>query len=255
MPRKKAKSEMGDIARSAADDLEAELEGLADSANKHHVSGEGLYGKAMVHFRGAGSALREAKAKVPHGEWQKWVEHHCLFDIRTAQVYMQIDEQWDKLSEEPQSIAHFLRLMSVMSQQEKPQEPVPADEHDEDSEPIPAQKSEPTQPKGALKFVLQEDGTYQPRIGLAEDRRETLDAIEAVLVRLVVNYSIHIDLGTVDPSRLSHMPPEGWWERVREKRTRELHKLGARLRANIRKEDPKVAEALFGPELVEATSA
>ena len=48
---------------------------------------------ASEHAIAAGNALIEAKALVAHGQWLPWLDSHCGFSERTAQLYMRIAEK------------------------------------------------------------------------------------------------------------------------------------------------------------------
>lgn len=41
----------------------------------------------------AGRLLAEAKALVPHGEWESWLGQNCAVALRTAQAYMRLHKR------------------------------------------------------------------------------------------------------------------------------------------------------------------
>ena len=45
----------------------------------------------------AGELLKEAKAKLPHGEWLSWLKKQCELSQRTAQRYMKLADDKPKL--------------------------------------------------------------------------------------------------------------------------------------------------------------
>src|SRR5262249_23358955 len=47
----------------------------------------------------AGELLKEAKAKLPHGEWLSWLKKQCELSQRTAQRYMKLAEDKPKLEQ------------------------------------------------------------------------------------------------------------------------------------------------------------
>jgi hypothetical protein len=79
----------------------------------------GGFRTALGHAFKVGELLTKAKAKlkaeVGHGQWLDWVEEHCPFvGVRTAQVYMQLHRNRDKIEADAnaQSAALF-KCLSV----------------------------------------------------------------------------------------------------------------------------------------------
>jgi hypothetical protein len=57
-----------------------------------------LANESLVWVRKCGEALKEAKSKVRHGEWQSWVANNCqYFNLKFAQRAMQIAEYWPEI--------------------------------------------------------------------------------------------------------------------------------------------------------------
>jgi hypothetical protein len=63
---------------------------LAAEINKSHACVEQTFRDGVAHAIRAGELLIEAKASVPHGQWDKWLKANITFRPRTARVYMQI---------------------------------------------------------------------------------------------------------------------------------------------------------------------
>jgi hypothetical protein len=63
---------------------------LAERINFEHDQYENSQREAIVHAIAAGEALIEAKEHVGHGKWLRWVDDHLDFSERTAQYYMRI---------------------------------------------------------------------------------------------------------------------------------------------------------------------
>lgn len=61
--------------------------------------------KALLHAKKAGELLVKAKKNLLHGEWGTWVEQNLPFSIRTAQLYMKISKEWNKITSNTQSVA------------------------------------------------------------------------------------------------------------------------------------------------------
>lgn len=76
---------------------DAGLAKLAEAINRAH---RGVIAAAMVglaHARRAGEHLLEARALVPHGQWETWVAANCEAQLRTCQQYMQVARGWNQL--------------------------------------------------------------------------------------------------------------------------------------------------------------
>jgi len=85
-------TEMGTMTiESAALDLEQ----LAREINRQHQIVEQAMRDAVAHARVAGERLVAVKARLPHGQFMAWVEAHCSFAHRTANLYMRIASEWE----------------------------------------------------------------------------------------------------------------------------------------------------------------
>jgi hypothetical protein len=75
------------------------LDDLASRIKAYHAqvidAARNVVGKAIS----AGQLLKEAKGKVPHGEWLSWLEKHCDLSERTAHRYMQLAANKSKIEE------------------------------------------------------------------------------------------------------------------------------------------------------------
>jgi hypothetical protein len=72
---------------------------LATRINEFHSAAERDAKSAMMHALNAGSLLSEAKAQVPHGEWEQWVRENCTLAPRTANAYMRLAKKLPQLPE------------------------------------------------------------------------------------------------------------------------------------------------------------
>lgn len=70
---------------------------LAAQISQAHVAATSAAISALEHGRHCGELLIEAKAQLPHGEWEQWVAAHCTFQLRTAQEYMRVARRWQEL--------------------------------------------------------------------------------------------------------------------------------------------------------------
>ena len=73
---------------------------LSNLAARIKAAHEALTGKNVVpRAVQAGEWLKEAKAKLDHGQWQDWLEKNCDLKERTAQRYMKLADNKEKLME------------------------------------------------------------------------------------------------------------------------------------------------------------
>ena len=96
-----------------------ELLGLAEEINREHQKILGVCTNLTTALR-AGELLCQAKKKLleklGHGHWMKWVKGNCDFSYRTAQIYRQTYQNWDKAAElNLQSSADLPTLSSIQS--------------------------------------------------------------------------------------------------------------------------------------------
>jgi hypothetical protein len=79
----------------------ASLEDLARDINEAHAQVDGAVLTALEHACRVGQKLLEAKEKVGHGNWGKWISENLEFTERTAQQYMKVAREWDSLEAFP----------------------------------------------------------------------------------------------------------------------------------------------------------
>lgn len=66
------------------------LPGLANKINEATTAAESHARSAVQYALTAGALLVQAKARVPHGEWQTWLAANCTVAPRTASAYMRL---------------------------------------------------------------------------------------------------------------------------------------------------------------------
>jgi hypothetical protein len=75
------------------------LDDLAQRIKSYHAgvleAARNVVSKAIA----AGQLLKEAKGKVPHGEWLSWLDEHCELSERTAHRYMQLAANKSKIED------------------------------------------------------------------------------------------------------------------------------------------------------------
>jgi hypothetical protein len=91
----------------------SDLQHLAQKINAAHRRAEAAGWQALEHARTTGQLLLEAKAKLP-GEWERWVETHAEFSIRTAQYYIKVCEHWPELK--TQRVASFRQAIAYLTE-------------------------------------------------------------------------------------------------------------------------------------------
>lgn len=74
-----------------------ELAELAAKANEEAARGDAAVKHSMKHYRAAGEALLAAKARVGHGKWLKWLAENFHYSQVTANKYMQLADNPDKV--------------------------------------------------------------------------------------------------------------------------------------------------------------
>jgi len=75
----------------------SELDTLAQKINEEHNAYKEGFGNALGHAIKAGEALTEAKSKCDHGQWGKWLNDNFEFCEKTAQNYMRVYKERDRL--------------------------------------------------------------------------------------------------------------------------------------------------------------
>jgi hypothetical protein len=69
--------------------------------NEEHSRAYGKARDALTHARMAGELLIEAKSLLKHGEWGNWLTENVSFSESTAQNYMRLAKNWDRLVKSP----------------------------------------------------------------------------------------------------------------------------------------------------------
>ena len=77
--------------------LEPALTRLAQQINEAHLDAERHIHSSLERARRAGTLLNEVKHLLPHGEFMPWVERSCAFSQPTANLYMKLAREWDRL--------------------------------------------------------------------------------------------------------------------------------------------------------------
>jgi hypothetical protein len=64
--------------------------------NRYHRAAKSSAAMAIVYAAMAGRELTEVRKKIPHGEWEKWVEENCEFNTVTAWRYTELAARLSK---------------------------------------------------------------------------------------------------------------------------------------------------------------
>lgn len=84
-----------------------DLDQLVREINEEHHAADQAMRDGVDHARRAGQLLLHVKNKLKYGEFMPWVEQHCDFSHRTATMYMRIAGEWDRITENWQSVANL----------------------------------------------------------------------------------------------------------------------------------------------------
>lgn len=80
---------------------------IAPAINAEHEKATAAQRAAVTHAIECGRLLNEAKATVPHGKWEAWMQDNCTFAPRTAQLYMRAFKHLSTDPEKAQRVADF----------------------------------------------------------------------------------------------------------------------------------------------------
>jgi hypothetical protein len=104
---------------------------LATRINAAHEEVKNSIRRGAEHAIKAGQLLLQAKEIVGHGVFLEWVGEHCHCTPRTAQLYMKLAKEKDKLAPNAKSISHLtlteaMEMLGPLKQklaEEKPPRP------------------------------------------------------------------------------------------------------------------------------------
>jgi hypothetical protein len=92
---------------------EIDLIALAQKINEFHHAAESAFSSALNHAKAAGMFLQEAKNRLPHGQWLRWLKTNCPeIKERTATNYMRIAKDWGSLPPEVGTIQGALKYLT-----------------------------------------------------------------------------------------------------------------------------------------------
>ncbi len=87
----------------------AELTTLADQINEGHGRVVKAAGKTLQEAMKVGRWLLEAYELVPNGEWGRWMNDNCDFDVSNARIYQRIAHYEHELTGDESTITAALR--------------------------------------------------------------------------------------------------------------------------------------------------
>lgn len=91
---------------------------LADRINEQHQLVQESARRTLTHIVKLGLLLSRVKREVRHGHFILWVESHCTFCHRTAQIYMQVAEHRKELK--AKSISYLTGAIKQLQQSNSP---------------------------------------------------------------------------------------------------------------------------------------
>jgi hypothetical protein len=73
------------------------LADLAARVRHEHEAAADAIKRGAAHAMHAGDFLIEAKEQLQHGQWLPWLKDHCAISERTAQLYMRLARDREKI--------------------------------------------------------------------------------------------------------------------------------------------------------------
>jgi len=130
-----------------------DLERYAFQANEA-LEAAGEAGRTTLErYRDAGRALQNAKARVPHGQWLKWLEKNGIDRFQSARA-IRIAANWAKCA----SDAHLKETFRLLAQDGEEQEKAQAaPEPSREPSPSPEDEPEPDRPMGRDPRNIRDD--------------------------------------------------------------------------------------------------
>src|ERR1700752_1534300 len=90
------------------------LADLAARIRAEHEAASGAFRRGAEHAMRAGDLLIEAKARLKHGQWLRWLAEHCEVSERAAQLYMRLARARSEIEANTQCVAD-LSLRGAMA--------------------------------------------------------------------------------------------------------------------------------------------
>lgn len=129
---------------------------IGEEIRAAHNKANGTARKALEYAAECGRLLANAKSRVSHGEWGRWVRLHAGMSHRQATNYMRIASNWQRVADFKGSIRDTIKLLTVMDSppQDEPPPPTP--------DPAPAFKSKPSPPTVLDAEIVEPSGDPEP---------------------------------------------------------------------------------------------
>lgn len=106
------------------------LDAIAARANDAHRQVNRSSSETLSLAKQAGEILQEAKSDLKHGEWIPWLESNFEGSVRTAQLYLQVFENWAQLEANTQHVSHLSLRGALASISDKEPSPDMSELHD-----------------------------------------------------------------------------------------------------------------------------
>jgi hypothetical protein len=122
-----------------------DLATLADAIKNEIRAGDLLMFDGLERYRRAGELLTQAKGRVGHGGWERFVADHCGFSAETASNSMRIFARWDDVEEmrgpNPQPVTDFT-FKDILQKLSRPRKKADQDVRNETTEVIETRQPE-----------------------------------------------------------------------------------------------------------------
>ena len=100
--------------------LESHSDRLAVAIRDEHAAASSAARAAVSHALEAGRLLDEARATIPHGGWESYVQDTCGMAPRTARLYLRLHRHRDRLPNRQRVADLTVRQAAKLLEQQKP---------------------------------------------------------------------------------------------------------------------------------------
>ena len=101
-------------------DSKSHSDRLAVAIREEHAAASAAANAALAHALEAGRLLEEARATIPHGGWESYVQGTCRIAPRTARLYLRLHRHRDRLPNRQRVADLTVRQAAKLLEQQKP---------------------------------------------------------------------------------------------------------------------------------------
>lgn len=161
--------------------IQSELAEIANKIKGHSQRMRAIGAMALTTARNTGDLLIEAKSKLPHGQFSRWIDEHCEITARYAQISMQISENWSLIADQMRNnfafdsineALHYIREQRKLASAEpEPTNPAPEESVSAEAEVEPPDASTAEVPEIEPEYEDVDDtSTFElPRIQIVTE--------------------------------------------------------------------------------------